>query len=127
MTDSTEPKEVNIKEWVLQVFQRIEALSDARLKRIEEQSKISERQLAALTQGYGEMAAMIQSIMAVSLKDVDAKAFQEAYEANMKTMVEVIGDGLRQARASQPKFYPGHPQPPDDSSDTDPEAEVPDL
>lgn len=117
------PTTVNeLKQSVIAIVQKLDDVYTGRFSALEQKLDMQEQQLALLVQAYAEMATLIQTMMQVSIPDIDPKLFQTAMRENGREMLEVLRNGALQGSAENGKFYPDmafQDNQPNDSNNTD--------
>lgn len=112
----------DLKAWLVQVVKTVDDANQARMDEMDKRLDTMEQQLALLTTAYGEMAVMIQTILATKFNEVDQALFQDAFKENFKHMLSIFQDASHQAQTDHGQFHPGSSY----IDDSDPEAGVPD-
>ncbi len=87
----------------------LRATVEKRFTMLEERDELLERQLASLTMGYAEMAAMIQAVLSSIMNESDEakrKEFFQHVKESRETMMDNMSHAARHAEQSIDKFIP---------------------
>lgn len=94
------------KSWILSLLQELQLLNQNAQQSLEERLQVAEQQLALLITAYTELAANLQSTIAVLLAEDEEKSkmFYSSLKDSRMSMIEALRHAATSAERSAPTF-----------------------